>query len=134
MYSNEDKEQILVIDWAKMSEGKYPELKWLFHCPNGGSRNVVEATKLKRMGVKSGVSDLYLPYPKGSYIGLFIEMKYGNNKLQDSQKEFLKDMSENGHYVITCYKAEDAIETIKDYLNQKLKYPNNTILKRKPLK
>lgn len=134
MYSNEDKEQILVMDWAKMSEGKYPELKWLFHCPNGGSRNVVEATKLKRMGVKSGVSDLYLPYPKGSYIGLFIEMKYGNNKLQDSQKEFLKDMSENGHYVITCYKAEDAIETIKDYLNQKLKYPNNAILKKKPLK
>lgn len=86
------------------------------------------------MGVKSGVSDLYLPYPKGSYIGLFIEMKYGNNKLQDSQKEFLKDMSENGHYVITCYKAEDAIETIKDYLNQKLKYPNNAILKKKPLK
>lgn len=134
MYSNEDKEQILVMDWAKMSEGKYPELKWLFHCPNGGSRNVVEATKLKRMGVKSGVSDLYLPYSKGSYIGLFIEMKYGNNKLQDSQKEFLKDMSENGHYVITCYKAEDAIETIKDYLNQKLKYPNNAILKKKPLK
>lgn len=113
-----------------MSLGKFPQLKWLYHCPNGGSRNVVEATKLKRMGTKAGVSDLCLPYPNKTYIGLYIEMKYGKNKLQDSQIEFLKDMAENGHYVVTCYKADDAIETIKDYLNNKLKHPNNTILKK----
>lgn len=81
------------------------------------------------MGVKSGVSDLILPYPKGQYIGLFVEMKYGYNKLQDSQIEFLKDMSNNGHYVATCYTADDAIEIIKEYLNEKLKFPNNSIIK-----
>ena len=33
------------------------------------------------------------------------------------QKEFLKDMAEAGHFVATCYSAEEAIEVIKKYLS-----------------
>ena len=82
-----------------------------------GSRNKQEAVKLKQMGVKAGVSDLCLPYPKGIYCGLYIEMKFGDNRQQVSQKEFLKDMAEAGHFVATCYSAEEAIEVIKKYLS-----------------
>lgn len=49
---SEDTEQIKVISWAKHNESRMPELKWLYHCPNGGSRNKAEAIKLKQMGVK----------------------------------------------------------------------------------
>ena len=91
--------------------------QWLHHVPNGGSRNKQEAVKLKQMGVKAGVSDLCLPYPKGIYCGLYIEMKFGDNRQQVSQKEFLKDMAEAGHFVATCYSAEEAIEVIKKYLS-----------------
>ena len=73
---------------------------------NVGSRNKQEAVKFKQMGVKAGVSDLCLPYPKGSYCGLFVEMKFGNNRQQDTQKEFLADMAAAGHFVVTCYSAE----------------------------
>lgn len=76
-----------------------------------------QAVKLKQMGVKAGVSDLCLPYPKGIYCGLYIEMKFGDNRQQVSQKEFLKDMAEAGHFVATCYSAEEAIEVIKKYLS-----------------
>ena len=69
---SEDTEQINVISWASWQMQKYPELKWLHHIPNGGSRNRAEAIKLKQMGVKSVVSDLCLPYPKGIYCGLYI--------------------------------------------------------------
>lgn len=104
----------------------------------------MEAVKLKQMGVKPGVSDLCLPYPKGIYCGLYIEMKYGNNRQQDSQKEFLSDMALAGHYVATCYSADAAISVIKEYLNlslgccsfkdgdimqNKMSIPNNSILK-----
>lgn len=41
--------------------------------PNGGSRNVVEAMKLKSTGVLAGASDLIVITPKGSI--LFIELK-----------------------------------------------------------
>ena len=90
---SEDTEQINVVSWADWNMKCYPELKWLFHVPNGGSRNRMEAVKFKQMGVKAGVSDLCLPYPKGIYHGLFIEMKYGRNRQQDTQKEFLADMA-----------------------------------------
>ena len=111
---SEDTEQINVVSWANWNMNRYPELKWLHHVPNGGSRNKQEAVKLKQMGVKAGVSDLCLPYPKGIYCGLYIEMKFGDNRQQVSQKEFLKDMAEAGHFVATCYSAEEAIEVIKD--------------------
>lgn len=114
---SEDTEQINVIQWAEWNTSRYPELRWLYHVPNGGSRNKTEAIKLKQMGVKAGVSDLCLPFPKGSYCGLFIEMKYGNNVQQKSQKEFLSAMAGAGHFVATCYSAEDAIKIIEEYLN-----------------
>lgn len=151
---SEDTEQINVISWANWNMNRYPELKWLHHCPNGGSRNRLEAVKLKQMGVKAGVSDLCLPYPKGIYCGLYVEMKFGSNRQQDTQKEFLADMAEAGHFVVTCYSAEEAINIITEYLNlkdatfgdlyaefleqfgcktekfgQKMKIPNNSILK-----
>lgn len=130
---NEDAEQRLVIEWSRWQENKYPELRWLFHCPNGGYRNSWEAAKFKKLGVKAGVSDLILPAPKGSYHGLFIEMKYGSNKLQDAQKEFLKDMSEAGYYTITCYSGDLAIKILEEYLTlnigEKMRLPNNHILK-----
>lgn len=136
---NEDTEQIAVIQWAQYNVNHHPELKWLYHCPNGGSRNRLEAVKLKQMGVKAGVSDLCLPYPKGIYCGLYIEMKYGDNRQQTSQKEFLKDMAEAGHFVATCYSAEEAISVITEYLsladrkhmerNVRMCIQNNSILK-----
>ena len=128
---SEDTEQIAVIQWSQYNMHRYPELKWLHHCPNGGSRNKKEAAKLKQMGVKAGVSDLCLPYPKGIYCGLYIEMKYGNNRQQESQKEFLADMEGAGHFVATCYSAEEAVRVIEEYLkiNSKMQIPNNSILK-----
>lgn len=158
---SEDTEQINVISWAAWQGGKYPELKWLHHIPNGGSRSKAEAVKFKQMGVKSGVSDLCLPYPKGIYCGLYIEMKYDKGRCQSSQKEFLTDMAAAGHYVATCYTAQDAIDVIEEYCKldkemmtvelspllevgnilhingQKMKEPNNSVWKEgnvKPLK
>lgn len=114
---SEDTEQITVVQWAQYNVNHHPELKWLHHVPNGGSRNRLEAVKLKQMGVKAGVADLCLPYPKGIYCGLYIEMKFGSNRQQDTQKEFLADMAAAGHFVATCYSAEEAISIITEYLN-----------------
>lgn len=113
---SEDTEQAMVIKWAKRQENYYQELKWLYHCPNGGSRNKMEAVKLKQMGVRAGVSDLILPYPKGDYIGLCIEMKHGNNTSTPDQLQFLADMAATHHFVATCYSADEAIAIIKEYL------------------
>lgn len=56
---SEDTEQINVVSWANWNVNRYPELRWLFHVPNGGSRNKQEAVKFKQMGVKAGVGGTY---------------------------------------------------------------------------
>lgn len=90
MYGNlkrgEDTEQMGVIDWANWNTGRFPELKLLFHVPNGGKRNAAEAARFKAMGVKAGVPDLCLPVARGGYAGLYIEMKYGKNKTTEKQE------------------------------------------------
>lgn len=113
---SEDTEQISLMNWAHWHTREYPALKWLHHIPNGGSRNQLEARKLKEMGVKAGVSDLFLPYPKGCYHGMYIEMKFGNNRHTDRQKEFLADMAETGYFVVTCYSYEDAKKVLEEYV------------------
>lgn len=112
---SEDTEQISLMNWAHWHTREYPALKWLHHIPNGGSRNQLEARKLKEMGVKAGVSDLFLPYPKGCYHGMYIEMKFGNNRHTDKQKEFLADMAGVGYFVATCYSFDDARKVIEEY-------------------
>lgn len=118
-YSSEDAEQIAVMDWANWHMMKYPELKWLFHCPNGGKRNKVEAARFQSMGVKSGISDLILPAPKGIYHGLFLELKYGNGKVSKTQIEFLTDMFQQGYFTAVCYGSCTAINVLEKYCNLK---------------
>lgn len=59
--SAEELMQINIINWARSVQDDYPALKWLMHIPNGGKRNISEAAKFKKMGVKAGVADLLLP-------------------------------------------------------------------------
>ena len=79
-------------------------------------------------------------------------MKYGNNRQQPTQKEFLADMAAAGHFVVTCYSAEEATGVIEEYCklpgnmqgeefkrvcvmagisvkDRSMSFPNNSILK-----
>ena len=67
---SEAAEQEAVIAWCGWMEKQHPELKLLFHIPNGGSRNKAEAANLKAQGVKPGVPDLCLPVARCGYHGL----------------------------------------------------------------
>ena len=117
--NSEDAEQETVIQWARICSGKWPELKLLHHIPNGGRRNAKEAAKLKRMGVLAGVADLHLPVARGGYNGLYIEMKYEEGRLLESQKSFLKAAAAEGNYCIVCYSAADAIEILDLYMHER---------------
>ena len=116
---DEEAEQEVVMQWARISHARWPELALLHHIPNGGSRSAREGAKLKRMGVLAGVSDLHLPVPHSGYHSLYIEMKAGDGRLQQSQKSFLHAAAAWGNCCIVCYTAEDAIEVIGRYLHNR---------------
>ncbi len=109
-------EQEALIAWCGWQQAKHPELKLLYHVPNGGSRNPLEAANLKRQGVKAGVPDLCLPVSMNGFHGLYIEMKYGKNKTTEAQKEWLKELSAQGYFTAVCYSAEEAEQVISRYL------------------
>lgn len=106
----ESQEQIAVIDYCDFKH--IP----IFHIPNGGSRNKIEAANLKRQGVRAGVPDLMLPVAKQGYHGLFIEMKVGYNKPTENQEKWIELLSKNGYLVKTCWGADEAINLITNYM------------------
>lgn len=112
---NEAREQAALMEWTERVKHLFPEIKLLFHIPNGGSRNKIEAANLKRQGVKAGVPDLFLPIARGKYHGLFIEMKYGKNKPTQAQTEWLEALSKQGYAVVVCYGWEQAKEALLGY-------------------
>ena len=116
---HEANEQEALFDWARLMRGKYPELDLLYHIPNGGSRNRLEAANLKHQGVKAGVPDLCLPVARGRYHGLYIEMKYGKNKTSEEQNKWLDALAWQGHAVAVCYGWEKAQQLIVKYLSLK---------------
>ncbi|WP_151732261.1 VRR-NUC domain-containing protein [Acinetobacter ursingii] len=113
----EDQEQMTVMSWAHRTKFKDGRLSdYLFHIPNGGSRNIIEATKLKKMGVKAGVPDLQLIVPNGEVHGLWIELKAQKGKLQPSQKIMIQRLEAQGYMCKVCFGADEAINEIKKYL------------------
>ena len=48
----EAQHQTILIQWTQLPQvrEKYPELKLLYHTPNGGKRNPIEAKHLKKQG------------------------------------------------------------------------------------
>ena len=113
----EAEEQATLMEWASFMKYKYPGLKMLFHIPNGGSRNPIEAAHLKKQGVKPGVPDLFLPIPNGKYHGLFIEMKAKQGRIMENQKMWIRWLNANGYKAVICWGCDHAIKTIEEYLN-----------------
>ena len=114
--SRETNEQQALIRWAAY----HPICsKHLFSIPNGGSRNKIEAAKLKREGVKKGVSDLFLAYPRPGCHGLWLEMKRkGKFVLSPEQGQWIDLMRGVNYRAEVALGWEDAVRIIKDYLGE----------------
>lgn len=115
----EDEEQIDLFRWAAYNTGKYPELRRLFHVPNGGSRGPAEAGRFKAMGVKAGVPDVFLDVPRGGFHGLRIEMKRRRGgRLSEEQDDWIDYYNRTGYRAVVCHGWDEARMEIEDYLNR----------------
>ena len=102
--------------WAR----RHPICKdYLFHIPNERRCTPAQGAMLKLLGVKAGVSDLFLAWPgKGGTLGYWIELKAPGGRLQGSQIAWLELMAKAGYQAAWFDNWEKAKDSILDYLGE----------------
>jgi len=103
--SEEDQIQCAFIEYIGF---KFPTLNF-FHTPNGGKRHKAEAAKFKKMGVKSGVADLYFMDYK-----TFLEIKTKKGRQSKKQKKFENICYKTKHGYHVVYGIDEAIEWLNN--------------------
>jgi len=127
----EAKEQMAVVKWADLAPHPFLPGKigdYLFAIPNGGyGLSAGLANKMRSMGLRAGVSDLFLAVPVQPYGGLFIEMKRQRAQfgraweikaaMKANQIEWIERMTLAGYSATFAFGAQEAMDIIEDYLS-----------------
>lgn len=119
----EQDEQERLFRWVRAHELDYPELKHVRGSLNGVFLHPNVAKTAYAMGMRKGEWDIYIDVPKDvevgntcfSAAGMYIEMKWGKNKLTLEQKTFRAERQLT-HDFRVCYSAKSAAECILHYL------------------
>ena len=110
----EDDLQAGCIQWFDSQYNKYSPL--LYHIPNGGKRNVREAARLKKQGVRAGIPDLFLAMANSKHYGLYIEMKALKGVLTDKQKYYIPILQGENYRVEVCRSLDEFMSVINEYV------------------
>jgi hypothetical protein len=107
--------------WTYYARSKKIDETLLFHIPNGGLRNRATAGKLKAEGVRAGVSDYLLAMPRGTYHGLFLELKKGGPGIEKGratkeQLDFGEKVKAQGFAFTVACGTDEAVEKLLAYL------------------
>lgn len=87
----------------------------VLHFPNEGRRTKRFGKLLQDMGMRAGVSDLFIAMQKHEFGGAWIELKSSRGYASQFQKDFLQDMSQQNYFTAICWSIDEAINTIKWY-------------------
>lgn len=113
---SEHDEQVALFNLLSLYESKYPVLKWIHAIPNGGHRHMAVAKRMKAEGVRAGVWDIFVPVAVDDKSGLYIEMKFDDNKLTGNQQQFREGVGDAYSWEV-CYTSVEAARAIGKYLD-----------------
>ena len=117
-------EHVEAIDFYQFAIKRWPQIETLFcHIANESDSMPQYRSKLKQMGVSSGVSDYQLLIPNEKYNYLVIELKRANKKdgaASKSQKEYILEVNKNGGYGCICHGFCAALHVLELYLSNEL--------------
>ena len=108
-------DQMKFFDWIHSRPDLDP---YCFHIGNQRKCTPQQGRILKRMGVKSGASDIFVGIPKGGWNGMFLELKSGSGKPTNNQERFMIDMTSMGYYCVWASGYEQARKVIEKYIGQ----------------
>ena len=134
---------MMLMSWVTLMSSSRPELRLLFHIPNGGSRHKAEAVDADastdfpadtpQIDIPDAACpqenesrrqptgpDLCLPVPRGGKHGLFVEMKRTKGgRVSAEQQEWITALQEQGYAASVCRGWEEAARVILQYLMER---------------
>jgi len=114
----EAQHQERVFSLVEFWRGRFPSMASLFAIPNGGFRHKATAAALQRQGVRAGVPDMFLPVPRATFHGLWIELKrFREGVASEAQAGWLTYLESVGYRAVVCWGWRAAWEEICEYLN-----------------
>lgn len=115
----EDAEQIALFEWLAITRWRgQPLTRWYYHVANGGTRHVLEAMKLKRMGLKAGVPDIVGVIAASGYHGHYVELKAQGGSVRPEQRAWHELLREEGYRVDVAFGWYEGSKAIERYLGK----------------
>ncbi len=109
----EDSVMIAIFDWVRLKNYHH----FILHLANERKCTPQYGAKLKRMGVRAGVSDIFITKPCQGFHGFWIEVKAGKNKPTQSQLDFLDDRRKEGYKAEWVVGFDETVRSIESYLS-----------------
>lgn len=119
---DEENLQKQCVEWF---DKQHPRLRQrLFHVPNalafagGGNRGAFmgKMARLKAMGLRSGIPDLFLAIPSKGFHGLFLEAKSEMGTVSKEQGTFMASSAANGYATQVFRTLDEFVTTVGWYL------------------
>jgi len=108
MNPTEHQEQVALCSYLDMHAIPYLAI------PNGGSRNIIEAVRLKRAGVKRGAPDLLIFLDNGKNIACEMKTRTGG-RVSSEQDVWQRFFANRPLWIaMICNGAQEAINKIKE--------------------
>ena len=116
----EETAMIVFFDYCRAMAHAHKGYGLAFHIPNESKSSIQRRMTMKRAGVKKGIPDICVPIANDKFASLFIEMKIKPNKPSPEQMQLIRELNQVGNYAALCWSADEAIEMLNKYLNNKL--------------
>lgn len=113
MLGQEQIAQIQLFDWIRSRADLSP---FCLHVGNERRCSPQHGRILKRMGIRAGVSDVFIGISRGKWHGMWLELKVGDNKPSKAQQQFMQDMRSQGYHCLWATGYPEARLLIEDYL------------------
>ena len=114
----ENQIQIALMAWIKL---QLPHIfDYTIHIANQRKTSLQAGALLKKLGVKAGVSDIFIAWPTNQYFGLWLELKTHKGKLSAEQHVFMERMSKVGYKAMVSFGLDEAIKIIELYVSNKI--------------
>lgn len=110
----EHEAQAAVFRWMRGQQ--HPACRAAYAIPNAALDTKAKRLYFWEEGARAGVSDFHVPWSAHGYIGLWVEVKFGQNTPSAEQTRWAKDIVACGGLVVLSYSAEHCIGIIAEYL------------------